>query len=396
MPEILNHEARVAARQHGGEADERVPDASFSLSELVSILWRHRWAIGASALIGGLLAAGAALLMPDTYTATAVVMPPQKEQSAASALLGQLGPLASVAGAEMGLKSPSDLYVGLLGSRTIADRLIERFQLRKIYRARTAADARAKLKSHTHLSAGRDSLIKVEVEDVDPAQAANIANGFVSELNRLNKGLVTTDAGQRRVFLETQLEQEKNALADAENAMKKQQMQSGLIQPDAQTSVAIGSAAQLRAQITAGEVAIERLKIGATAQNPELLRAQAELDAMKVQFHRLETASSGGNALPSPAALPEAGLEYVRHLRDLKYHELLFELLSKQYEAARLDETKAAPDLPIVDLAIPPDKKSGPHRAPIALLGLIGGVMIASVTVYVKTLTGPRNVDLAQ
>jgi uncharacterized protein involved in exopolysaccharide biosynthesis len=351
---------------------------------LLAILSRRKRLIACSALIGGALAAIAALLMPDIYTATAVVMPPQKEQSAATALMGQLGPLAAAAGADMGLKSPSDLYVGLLGSRTIADRLIEQFQLRKLYRTKTLAATRAQLKRHSRISAGRDTLIKIEVEDTDPSRAATLANGYVAELNRLNKGLATTDAGQRRRFLEGQLGHERTALADAEDAMKKQQMQSGIIQPDAQTTVAIGSAAQLRAQVAAGEVAIERLKIGATPQNPELLRAQTELEAMRAQLRKLERGSQPGDALPSPSKIPESGLEYLRRLRELKYHELLVELLSKQYEAARLDESKAAPDLPIVDRAIPPDRRSGPQRQAIAFLGCLGGAALAVLIAYFK------------
>jgi uncharacterized protein involved in exopolysaccharide biosynthesis len=194
-----------------------------------------------------------------------------------------------------------------------------------------------------------------------------------------------TDAGQRRRFLEGELSQERTALADAEDAMKKQQMQSGIIQPDAQTSVAIGSVAQLRAQVAAGEVAIERLKIGATPQNPEFLRAQSEVEAMRAQLRKLECGSQAGDPLPSPSKMPESGLEYLRRLRDLKYHELLAELLAKQYEAARLDESKAVPDLPIVDRAVPPDRKSGPRRGLITLLGTLGASALAAAIAYFQS-----------
>ncbi len=358
-------------------------DIGIALWEVFGILARRKKWIAGAALAGGLLAGSIALLMPDTYKATAVIMPPQKEQSAATAMLGQLGPLAAAAGADMGIKSPGDLYVGLLESRTIADHLIEEFGLRAVYHTRTSIETRSKLKSRCQFRTGaRDPLIRVEVEDTNPARAAGLANAFTSELNALNKGLSVTDAGKRRAFLEKQLEQEKTALSEAEEAMKKQQAQSGLIQPDAQTAVAIGSVAQLRAQITAGEVAMERLKMGVTSENPELVRSEAEVQALRAQLRRLESGSSSSGTLPAASALPNSNLEYVRRLRDLKYHELLFELLSKQYEAARLDESKAAPDLQVIDLAVPPDQRSGPRRSMITLLGCLAGMFLASTVAY--------------
>lgn len=355
-------------------------EPSISFRDLLRILaGRSRTILAASAICGA-LAIGVALRLPSEYTATAVIMPPQKEQSAATALMGQLGPLAAAAG-DMGLKSPSDLYVGLLGSRTIADDIIERFQLRTVYHIKTAEDARAKLRNLVKVTAGKDSLIRIQVKGSIPQRAADMANAFAEELAKMNRRLATTDAGTRRLFLETQLDQERTALSAAEVAMREEQQRSGLIQPDSQTSVAIASVAQLRAQITAGEVALVRLKMGATNQNPELIRQESELEALRGKLRQLESGTDGG-PLPSAAALPKAGLEYLRRLRDLKYHELLFELLSKQAEAARLDEVKSGPELQVVDFAVAPDKKSGPPRRLIVAFGVIAGAALSAVAVY--------------
>jgi uncharacterized protein involved in exopolysaccharide biosynthesis len=355
------------------------------LLDLVRVLWSRWWLIMTITAAGCAIAAGVAFLLPDMYTAGATLMPPQQPQTTASALIGQLGPLAAMAGGNLGLKSPSDLYVGLAGGRTIADHIIERFRLRDLYKAKTMVDARAKLRSMSRFSSGKDSLIKIEVDDPSPARAAEIANMYAVELNSQNTAFGTTEATQRRQFLEKQVAEERAQLALAEEGMKQVQTKTGIIQVEAQTSVAIASAAQLKAQITAGEVALKRLEMGAAPQNPEVLRIQTELDALRSQLRSLEVGARGaGDPLVATSAIPSGGLEYVRRLRELKYHEFLFEMLSKQYEAARIDENKAAPALQVVDFAVPPDKKSGPHRGLMMLFGSLASATAASLFVYYR------------
>jgi uncharacterized protein involved in exopolysaccharide biosynthesis len=365
-------------------AVHREEDAGGGLVDLLLILAARKGVILLGTLLAGLAAAAIAFLLPNTYTASAVVMPPQQQQTGASAMLGQLGPLAAAAGKDLGLKTPGELYIGLLGSRTIADRVIERFGLRKLYEARTMVDARVKLRNRTRFTTGKDSLVHLEVDDRDPGRAAAIANMFADELNLENTGFGTTEAGQRRVFLEKQVKEEKEELTLAEAAMRQTQSQTGLIQVDAQATVAIGSVAQLRAQIAAGEVALQRLRAGATSQNPEVVRLEIELDTMRRQLQNMESKPRSGGAGPvlTTSAMPQAGLEYLRHLRDVKYHEFLFEILSKQYEAARMDEIKASPSIQIVDRAVPPDQKSGPHRGLMIAFGLFAGFTLSSIGAY--------------
>ncbi|HUI57758.1 MAG TPA: Wzz/FepE/Etk N-terminal domain-containing protein [Bryobacteraceae bacterium] len=364
-----------------------IPDEPvMSLREVLAIFLKRKWLILGVAATGAIAAAVGAIRIPDSFTATAVIMPPQQAQSSASALLGQLGPIAAMAGRDMGLRSPADLYVGLLGSRTIADHLIEQFALKAVYRTRTATDTRARLRSRVRVSSGRDTLIRIEVEDTDANRAATMANGFVSELNEQNRKFAITEASQRRQFLEQRLIEAKDGLAAAEAAMKQLQSQTGLVQLDAQTSIAIGTAAQLKAQLTAGEVALQRLKMGATDQNPEVLNVEAELDALRAELRKARSSAQPGDDGPLIASskLPQAGLDYIRRLRDLKYNEFLYELLSKQYEAARIDESKAAPALQIVDAAVPPDTKSGPHRTLITGFGGLGAALLGCIIAYTR------------
>lgn len=360
----------------------REGEVEISISALITLLKVRRRILFGTTFAGGAIAAVIGLLLPNTYTANVLIVPPQKEQSTASAFLGQLGPLAAVAGAEMGLRNPSDLYIGLLGSRSIADHLIEKFELRTVYRTKTATDTRAALKSHSHFSTGKDSLIKVEVVDNMPTRASALANAYSAELDVLVKSLAVSSAGQRRLVMESRLEQEKTAVSKAESLMKNMQQQTGVLQLDQQSTLAIGTLAQLKAQITSMEVALERLKTGATAENPEVLRLTAELNALRTQLRAKETSSPRGNPLLATSALPEAGMAYLQNLRDLKYHETLFELLSKQYEAARLDEARGAPDLQVIDTATVPDKKSGPPRTLITVAGCVLGTAVASAILW--------------
>jgi tyrosine-protein kinase Etk/Wzc len=383
---IMGVKNSVIVEQREQETVQQVDGLDHSGSgiiDLLLVLAANKKAIVGSALAGATVAVIVGLSLPNTFTATAIIMPPQQPQTAVSTIVGQLGPLAAVAGRDLGLKTPSDLYMGLLGSRTIADHLIERFELRTLYKAKTMMEARAKFRDHTRSSSGKDSLIRIEVDDTDPKRAADIANAYVLELNQQNTAFGTTEAKDRRVFLEKQLAAEKVALGDAEEAMKRTQTKTGIIQVESQTSVVIASIAQLNAQITAGEVALQRLKMGATAENPEVLAHQAELSALRGQLNNLERRPQrGGDTLMSTSAIPTAGMTYLRGLRDLKYHEFLFEMLSKQYEAARIDENKVAAALQTVDIAVPPDQKSGPHRGLIILFGAVAGLTIASITVY--------------
>jgi uncharacterized protein involved in exopolysaccharide biosynthesis len=341
------------------------------------------WRVICAAVLAGALTGGAvSLLLPKIYKATAVIMPPQQQQSSATALLGQLGSLAALGGRDLGLKSPSDLYAGLLRSRTIADRVIEQHELRRVYGTSTLMATRRKLASRTRVQSGKDTLISVSVEDRDAARAAAIANTYVEELQKQNNRLAISESAQRRLFFEQQLAGEKELLAKAEAALKSTQERTGVLQVTSQVEAVIRSMAQLRAEITEREVALERLKAGATAQNPEVVRQQTELAALRAQLALLE-ADAGPNRPGDPmipaARVPQAGLDHLRRVRDLKYHEALFELLAKQYEAARIDEARESPIVQVVDRAVPPDEKSWPPRGLLSSLSAFGCGLLACV-----------------
>jgi len=350
--------------------------------DLLVVVAQKKWQIFRFTLAGGILAVGIALLIPNMYTAETVIMPPQQGQSSASALLGQLGGLAAMAGgSSLGLKSPSDLYIGMLGTRSISDAVIDKFKLLDVYDVKTRIDAADKLGSRRRFSAGKDSLIHIDVDDHSPQRAADMANAFARELNTRNTAIAANEASQKRSFLESHLKEEKIALTAAEDDMKNLQQQSGVMQIESQARASLTAVAQLKAQIAAQEVMLDRLRLGATSQNPEVANTEAELSGLRTQLKKLEDSPSSqpsGDPFMPMSRMPAAGLTYLRHLRELKFHEFLFELLTKQYEAAKLDESKQIPALPIIDYAVAPDKKSGPKRSVIVLAGFLLSALLSA------------------
>lgn len=363
-------------------APSQQPEPEVSLIELLTVLLRHKRLILGSTLAAGLVSAVIVFLLPPWYTAEATILPPQQQQSSLAALAsGALGGLVGTGMASsLGLKNPADLYIGILQSRTIADDIVARFHLQKVYGKKLASETRKTLAKHASFSAGKDSLIKISVEDRDPKRAAALANAFVDELYKQNSRLALTDASQRRLFFERQLAKEKDALANAEIALRDTEQSTGLLAPAGQTEALIRAAAQLRAQIASREVQLQAMRSYATDQNPRVQVLNREIAGLKQQLSALETRTGGSKLDPTAGKLPQASLEYLRKLRNLKFHETLYELLAKQYEAARIDEAKQAPLIQVVDRAVVPDTKSSPHRLLIVALtvalGLLGSMIL--------------------
>jgi uncharacterized protein involved in exopolysaccharide biosynthesis len=367
------------------------------LLDLLLTLAERKWFILSMTLAGALVMTVIAFLLPPMYTATASIMPPQQQQSAVTALLGQLGPLASAAGGGLGIKTPGEIYVAILGSRTIADDLIHSFNLQQLYNALTMYSARKILAKRSTITGGREPLIRISVEDRDPRRAAALANAYLDELARQNGRLALTESAQRRLFFERQLEAQKKSLADAEAALKATQERTGVLQVTAQVESVIGNMANLRGAIAGREVALSSLESAATPLNPEVVREKAELTALREQLQKLETSGDPvrrGDPLIPTSLVPKVGLEYVRAVRDLKYNETLFELLLKQYEAARIDEAKESPVVQVVDSAVPPDRKSWPPRAGFGFGGaFVCGVFACLFASASSHLRDPQDAD---
>jgi len=362
----------------GAREDER------SLLDFFILLAKHKRLIAAWQL-GTTLIAGVVLwLLPNVYTGTARIMPPQQGQSTALAAVGMLAGAAGggampAIGQALGLKNPNDLYVGILKGDTISDRIIGRFGLRARYGEDTLIETRDALAKVVNITTGRDGLIVVQVDDEDPKIAADMANAYVEELDRLTQQLAVTEASQRRLFFEHELAAVREKLGVAEDAMRAVQEKTGLIQPDGQAKAIFDAITDLGVRIAAKEVEIAALRTFATAQNPKVLRAQQEVASLKSQLARLENADFGkrtqGDIRVPTAQVPEVGLEYLRRMRDIKYQETLYEVLAKQYELAKIDEGKDAALIQAVDSAVVPDYKSRPKRGLLLVVALFLGTL---------------------
>lgn len=378
-------------------------DDSVKLLDLALVFAARKWFIILFSFSAAVLTAILVLIMPVTYTGTTTMMPPQQEQSSAMAMLGQLGGLASIAGgggaaSMLGLKNPDDLYIGLLQSETVMDGIIRRFDLIRLYKAKKLSDARNVLKSMTKITSEKSSLIIISVEDHDAKRAAAMANAYVAGLHELMSHLALTSAAQRRMFFEQQVNQEKEKLADAEVALEKTEMKTGIIQPQGQAQAVIATIMQLRAQISAHEVELEALRTSATDRNPEVITLQSQIVALQSQLADFEKGHPGaaaieGNVLTPTSEVPAASLEYLRRMRDVRYEETLFEFMTQQYEMAKVDEARQSQVIQVVDPALVPDRRSWPHRTLLTLLAFILAAMIASFWVILQSAYEHRMED---
>ncbi|RJG02049.1 GumC family protein [Noviherbaspirillum sedimenti] len=352
--------------------------------DLLIVLLRHKKLVFGMPILFGVLALSVSTLIAPKFTSTATIMPPQQQSSGMAAMLGQLGGLAGVAGIG-GIKNPNDLYVGILGSRTIADNLIKEFKLQDRYESKVIDDARKALAGVSQIGAGKkDGLISISIEDKDPRFAAELANAYVAELIKLTQTMAISEASQRRLFFERQLKETKNQLANAEVALRTTQEKTGMIQPEGQVQAIIASIAQIKGTIAAKEVQLNAMRTFATGQNPELLRTQEELRALQMQLLKLEKnqPSKDGDFMVPTGKIPAVGVEYVRSLREVKYYETMFELLAKQYELARIDEAKDSSMIQLLDKAVPAERKSKPKRAVITLLGVVAGGILGILLAF--------------
>ena len=323
-------------------------------------------------LLAGLAAMGTTFLIAPTFTATTTFLPPQQQQSAAASALASLGALSGLAGAAGGIKSPGDQYVALMQSVSVADRLIDGFKLMDVYDAKYRFEARRELASNVRIALGKkDGLITVAVDDVDPQRAADMANRHVEELRRVTSALALTEAQQRRVFFESQLKETRDKLVSAQRALQSSGFSPGALR--AEPRAAAEGYARLKAEATAAEVRLQTLRRGLVDTAPEVQQQQTLLAALRAQVTKLETSID----------VPRDG-DYVGKYREFKYQETLFELFSRQYELARLDESREGALIQVVDAATKPEWKSKPKQVQLAMTTTLVAALLLVVFVLAR------------
>jgi tyrosine-protein kinase Etk/Wzc len=358
-----------------------VTEQEIDLLDLSLIFLKRKKFILGGTLAFVIIAIVAFLVVSPMYEGTSILMPPQQSAASMSAQLmtavgGALGGL--VGG---GMTTTGDLYVGLLKTPTVLDPIIDQFDLMQLYGLDTRVETRIQL-SETILTALVDNdnggIVAVTVQDTDPQRAANMANAFVQQLTKLFDRVTDSEAGRRRVFFEKELKSAHEALSNAEDQMRAFQEASGVIRIDDQASAVLQGIAALKAQIAAKEVQIQVMKTYATVNNPDLKKVEEEVQALREQSRKLEEREKEylGDTTIATGRIPELGTEYLRRIREFKYRQELYELLIKQYEAARLDEARESGLVQIVTAATPPDKKAKPKMILVVALALVLGFIL--------------------
>lgn len=359
--------------------DVRSPDeAERSVADLIGALKGHLRLLFVVPLSVGVLAFGASSLIQPTFTAEAALLPPQQGQSATASVLAGLGPLAGLATGSAALRGSGEQYVALMSSVTVSDRIIDRFDLVKRYESEFRQDARRELKSNVRISLGKkDGLITVQVDDHSPQVAAGIANQYVDELRRMTATLAVTEAQQRRLFFERQLDQVRQQLARAQQELQASGFSLGALKSEPRA--AAENYARLKAGIATAEVRLQSLRGSLTESAPEVRQQMEVLGTLRRQLAQTEQATD-----------TTAGPDYVGRYREYKYQEALFDAYARQLELARVDESREGAIVQVVDTASLPERKSKPKRAQIAVSATLGSFALLVLLLLLRRSVSKR------
>jgi capsule polysaccharide export protein KpsE/RkpR len=366
------------------------------------LMWAHRGMLYRVSLYALLASALVAYLIPKRYETIARLMPPDNQSSsglmmAAAAMTGggSSGGLGALANDVLGLKSSSDIFVGILASRTVADKLIQQFDLKKVYGDSRMEDVRKDLGDHTSVSVDRKSqIISIMVIDRSPQRAAAIAQAYIEELNHLVADLSTSSARRERIFLEGRLQAVNKDLEDAERDFSQFASKNTAIDVKEQAKAMVGAAADLQGQLIAAESQYEGLRQIYTDNNPRVRTIKARIDELQRQLDKLGgkgesvtdvVSAPGGSLYPSIRKLPLLGVEYADLYRRTRIQEAVLEALTREYEMAKVQEVKEIPAVKVLDTAPIPDRKSFPPRLLIIFIGTTSAFAAATIWLFSKT-----------
>jgi tyrosine-protein kinase Etk/Wzc len=348
-------------------------DDEISLLDLLQVIVDNLRLLVLGPLVCGLAALGYSFTIPPTYTAKTQFLPPQQQQSSAASMLASLGALGGLAGAATGLKSPADQYIAFMKSVSVQDALIERFKLVEKYEAKLKTDARMALTGSVRIASGKDGLISVEVDDKDPKFAAEMVNAHVDELRILLARLAVTEAQQRRMFFEKQLQITKENFTKADLALKSSGVSSSVLKTS--PASAVEAVARLKAGISVQEVKLGSMRNYLTESSPDFKQALSELASLKTQLAKAEK--------EEPASKDAS--DYVARYREFKYQETMFELFAKQFELAKVDESREGAVIQVLDIAEPPERKAKPKKAMIAVIAALASGFALLLFVFIRS-----------
>ena len=332
------------------------------------------------------------LFMPNIYTAKTMIVPNDNDSGSMSAMMAQLGGLASLAGGEIGSKTTSDLYVTMLKSETIMDPMIDKFKLMDLYKAKLRSNVYLSLGSITEVSLGKkDGVITIAVSEKDPKLAADLANEYVDQLGKMIASLSMAGAGSNRMFLEKRISEARTDLTKAEDDLKNFQSKNKSVSVTDQAQATIAAVAQMRAQLAVKEVELGTLQRQFTDASQEVKTVKAAIFNLRGQISALEGKGGASSSIPSVGSLPQLEQEYLRLMRELKIQETVLEMLTKQYEMAKLSEVKDTSSIQVLQKAKVPERKSQPRRSKIVIMTAIATgffmVLVAFILHFIEHMS---------
>lgn len=366
-------------------------DDEVNLLDYWRVVWKRRWLISGISVAAVLIAMVVSFQMPKIYESTTTLLPSLDSKDGGG--LGSLLAATGGGGAAQGLGismpgapvTPTDLFMAMLKSRIMADEVIRQLDLQTVYEAKTMQDVRNALGGNTKITVSKEKVIKIIVEAKTPQLAADIANFYVTNLDRLNRTLNVTKAGQTRAFLERRLAETKINLVREEEELKEFQTKNKTVAVEPQAQAMMQAAAMIQGQIIAQEVQLQVMSTYLSPDNPEMARIRSGLDELRKQLSVMESGKGGKGMLPGdrlhPAMItvPTLALAYARVMRELKVQETLYAMLISQYEQAKLAEARDTPTVQVLDPAIPAERKSKPS---IRLNMMIAGALSLFVGIF--------------
>jgi capsule polysaccharide export protein KpsE/RkpR len=401
-------EAEPQPIAEGSVATSVATDQAWANSvQQLRLLWNERQFLTRAAIAGLILGTLLAFVLPRRFDSTTQLMPPDDRSSSGIAMLAALtaktgGGLGALAGDVLGLKSSGALFVGILRSSTIEDRLVERFHLKSVYWVRLDIDARRKLEENTAISEDRKSgIISITVTDRDPKRSAAIAQAYVEELDHTVAELSTSSAHRERVFLEERLAAVKMELDQASKNFSEFASKNGAIDIKEQGKAMLDAAATLMGQLIAAESELKGLEQIYTPNNVRVRSVQARVSELHKQLEKIggkaesqgstsgtppptTSASTTDSTYPSIRRLPILGVTYADLYRRTRIQEAVYETLTQEYELAKVQEAKETPSVKVLDAANVPERKSFPPRLLIIILCTFAGLMAATGLVMGK------------
>jgi len=370
--------------------------SSQPLLPYLQLFWANRRLLQRAVILAFVTSLAIAFLIPARYQSTTRLMPPDG-QSGTGLLLAAMADrkgsnLGGLAGDLLGVKSSGALFVGILSSNSVQDALIRQFQLNKVYHSSTIEDARKELARHTDISEDRKSgIIAIGVIDHDPQRATAMAQEYLTQLDRMVALVSTSSARRERIFLEERLRTVKADLDTAARNFSDFASKNTAIDIPAQGKAMVEAAAILQGQLIAAQAELSSLQQVYTTNNVRVRATQARVSELQSKLNEIagagtQTELKSDNSLyPSIRKLPLLGVTYSDLYRETKIQETVYELLTQQYELAKVQEAKEIPSVKVLDVAIVPTKKSFPPQAVIVVLGTILGISSAMVWLVRKS-----------